>query len=134
MNRLLAVAECLLILCVPCIAGNDTYFTTPVIVVTPVTLDFGRVTVGTTVTNTLLMENIGRGKLVGKATVAAPFKILSGASYSVRENEAQIITVTYKPTGTAPDEQTISFSGGGGARVTLTGKPKPAPPKRLMRK
>ena len=129
-----ALAASLFVLCAPRFAEASTLFTNPVIVVTPMTLDFGRVATNTTATNTFLVENIGRGKLVGTATVAAPFRILSGGDYSLRDNEAQIITVTYKPTAAASDTQTVEFTGGGGAKATITGKPAVVPPKKPKRK
>jgi len=134
MNTLRALTASLLVLCAPCIVGASTLFTNPVIVVTPMNLDFGRVVTNTTATKTFLVENIGSGKLVGTATVAAPFKILSGGDYKLKENEAQIVTVIYKPTGAAPDSQTVQFTGGGGAKATVTGKPTAPPPKQLKRR
>jgi hypothetical protein len=112
----------------------STLFTNPVIVVTPTTLNFGRVATNARATNTFLVENFGSGILVGTATVGAPFKILSGGDYKLKGNEAQFVTVIYKPTGTAPDSQTIQFTGGGGAKATVTGKPVPPPPKQLKRR
>jgi hypothetical protein len=134
MNMLRALTASLLVLCAPCIVEASTLFTNPVIVVTPMTLDFGRVVTNTTATSTFLVENFGSGKLVGTATVAAPFKILSGGNYNLKENEAQIVTVIYKPTGTAPDSQTVQFTGAGGAKATVTGKPVAPPPKQLKRR
>ena len=122
MNKLLVIAGWALLLIVPGIAGADTLFTTPVIYVKPQTLNFGRVAAKATVTNTFLVENIGRGTLVGAATVPAPFKILSGGKYTLRENEAQIVTVIYKPSSAASDTQTVKFTGGGGSKVRVTGK------------
>jgi hypothetical protein len=134
MNRLQAFAASLLVLCAPWIAEASTLFTNPVIVVSPSALDFGRVATNATATNTFLVENIGSGKLVGMATVAAPFKILSGGDYTLRENEAQVITVTYKPTGAASDTQTVQFTGGGGAKATATGKLAVSAPKKSKRR
>ena len=122
MNRLLVIAGWALILSVPGIAGADTLFTTPVIYVRPQTLDFGRVAAKATATNTFLVENMGKGRLVGTATVPAPFKILSGGKYRLEENEAQVVTVIYKPSGAATDTQTVKFTGGGGAKARVTGK------------
>jgi hypothetical protein len=134
MKTLCALTVGFLVVCAPGLAAADTLFTNPVIVVTPMTLDFGRVATNRTATNTFLVENIGRGTLVGTATVAAPFKILSGGDYTLRENEAGILTVTYKPTGAASDIQTVEFTGGGGAKATVTGKPAVVPPKKPKRK
>jgi hypothetical protein len=104
------------------IAEADTLFTTPVLYVTPTALDFGAVADKATATNTFLVENMGKGTLVGTATVAAPFKILSGGNYSLRENETQIVTVIYTPSGAASDTQTVKFTGSAGAKVIVTGK------------
>ena len=129
-----ALTASFLVLCAPGIVEASTLFTNPVIVVTPITFDFGRVATNTNATRSFLVENFGGGKLVGTATVAAPFKILSGGDYTLKENEAQIVTVIYKPTGTAPDSQTVQFTGGGGAKATVTGKPTAPPPKQLKRR
>jgi len=100
----------------------SSLITNPVVMVTPLTLDFGSVQPKTTVTNTFLVENAGGGKLVGKATVPAPFKIVSGESYSLKENAAQVLTITYTPGRNALDTQTVTFTGGGGAKALVTGK------------
>jgi hypothetical protein len=123
-----------IVLCAPRLAEAGTLFTNPVIVVTPMTLDCGRVVTNTIATNTFLVENIGRGRLVGAATVAAPFKILAGGDYSLLANEVQVMTVTYQPSGAASDTQTVQFTGGGGAKATITGKPAIIPPKKPRRK
>jgi hypothetical protein len=124
---------CVLVLGVPWIAEAGTLFTNPVIFVKPAALDFGPVASNTTATNTFLVENMGSGRLAGTATVAAPFKILSGGNYTLRANEAQIVTVIYTPTGAASDIQPAKFTGGGGAEATVTGKlalPRSKKPKR----
>jgi hypothetical protein len=133
MNKLLAIVGWALFLSVPGVAEAATLFTTPVIYVKPQTLDFGRVAAKATITNTFLVENMGKGKLVGAATVPAPFKILSGGKYSLRENEAQIVTVIYKPSGAASDTQTVVFTGGGGAKARVTGKLAGSPSKPASR-
>jgi hypothetical protein len=129
-----ALTAGLLILCAPRIVDASTLLTNPVLVVTPTTLDFGRVATNATASKTFLVENIGGGKLVGTATVAAPFKILSGGDYTLRENDAQVVTVIYKPTGAAADTQTVQFTGGGGAKATATGKLETDPPKKPKRR
>jgi hypothetical protein len=122
MKKLLLMTGAVLTLGVPLLFGSDTLFTTPVIYVRPQTLNFGLVASKAIATNTFVVENMGRGKLVGKATVPAPFKIISGGTYTLQENEAQIVTVTYTPTGAAVDTQTVKFTGGGGSQVRVTGK------------
>ena len=133
MNKLLALTGGVLLLGVHGIAAADTMFTNPVIYVTPMVLNFGTVASNKTATATFVVENMGRGKLVGTATVPAPFKIVAGGDYTLRENEAQIITITYKPTGAAPDTNTVTFTGGGGAKASVNGNlppPQRTKPKR----
>jgi hypothetical protein len=125
MNKLLAVAGGVLLLGVPRIAEAGTMFTNPVIYVKPMVLNFGPVATNKTATATFIVENMGSGKLVGKASVPAPFKIVAGGDYTLKENEAQIVTITYKPSGAAADKQTVKFTGGGEAKATVTGKPAP---------
>jgi hypothetical protein len=103
-------------------AQAASLITNPVVMVTPIVLDFGSVKSNTTATNTLMVENAGGGKLVGKATVAPPFRIISGANYSLKEDTAQLVTVIYTPTTSGTDTLTITFTGGGGAKATVTGK------------
>jgi len=122
MRKLITIAGWALFLSVPRIAGADTLFTSPVICVRPMTLDFGPVAAQAAATNTFVVENMGRGTLVGNVTVAAPFKILSGRDYALRENEVQIVTVVYAPSGAASDTQVVKFTGGGGTKASATGK------------
>jgi hypothetical protein len=134
MNRLFVIAGGVFFLSVPRIAEAGTLFTNPVIYVQPAALDFGPVAGKATATNTFLVENMGSGKLVGTATVPAPFKILSGGDYTLRENEAQIVTVIYTPSGLASETQTVKFTGGGGAKAIATGRLGETPPKKPKRK
>jgi hypothetical protein len=122
MKKLLLITGSVLTLGIPLLFGSDTLFTTPVIYVKPQKLNFGLVDKKATATNSFVVENMGRGKLVGKATVPKPFKIISGGEYSLQENEAQVVTVTYTPSGDAIDTQTVKFTGGGGAKAQVTGK------------
>ena len=95
--------------------------TNAVILVSPKALDFGSVTTGKSVTNTLLVENVGAGKLVGTASVSAPFKIISGGDYSLKEKQVQVVTVAYTPARTGAVSAKITFTGGSGAKATVTG-------------
>jgi len=74
-------------------------------------------------TNTFLIENAGGGKLIGKATVNPPFKVIDGGSYTLRENEAQVVTVVYVPKEPGTVTNLVKFTGGSGAQATVIGKP-----------
>jgi len=77
---------------------------------------------GQSATNTFLLENFGRGKLVGKASVPAPFKIISGEKYSLKEKEVQVVTIVYTPTRPHIDKAAVTFTGGNGAKALVVGK------------
>jgi hypothetical protein len=107
----------------PCFAGSTNLFSVPVMLVTPQKMNFGQVASGTTVTNTFIVENVGSGKLVGGASVALPFKIISGEQYSLKYGAAQLVRITYTPSGATTDQATVKFTGGNGAKVAVVGKP-----------
>jgi len=134
MKKLLTLAFWALFVSASGIAEAGTLFSGPVIFVTPQVLGFGPVAGTTVVTNTLVVDNMGKGTLIGTATVAAPFKILSGGAYSLRGSEAQIVTVIYVPAGATSDTQTVTFTGGGGAKATVTVKPIESAPKKSKQK
>lgn len=96
--------------------------TNGIILVSPTKLNFGAVPIGKSATNTFLVENFGRGKLTGKASVPAPFKIISGDTYSLTAKEVQVVTIVYTPERLRNDKATVKFTGGNGAKVTVTGK------------
>jgi hypothetical protein len=121
MTRLRSIAGCLLLLLVARTVEAGNLFTNAVIAIAPGTLDFGSVRAGATATNTFLVENLGRARLVGKATVPTPFKILSGADYALGAGELQVVTITYTPSGAERDSATVKFTGGGGVEASVTG-------------
>jgi hypothetical protein len=125
MKRILVVLGLFLILLGGLHAA--TLFTTPVIIVTPAALKFGAADSRRNMTNTFLIENAGGGKLIGKATVKPPFKIIDGGSYTLKENEAQVVTVIYVPKDhpkeTGAVTNLVKFTGGSGAEATVIGKP-----------
>lgn len=103
----------------------ERLLTGPIILVLPASIDFGLVATNKTATNTFLVENAGGGRLVGKASVSPPFEIIEGGIYSLRRNEAQVVTIAYSPrryTG-SNDVQIVSFIGGGGTKAKVTGTP-----------
>jgi hypothetical protein len=122
MKRVIASAGMILFLKWLCIAKAATLFTVPIIVVTPTTMDFGAVATNRTVTKAFLVENAGGGKLVGKAKVAPPFKIVDGGDYTLRENEVQVVTISYTPRSDRTNVQTVTFTGDGGAKATVVGR------------
>jgi len=104
------------------LGAADSLFKDPIISVTPKSLNFGSVPAKTTVTNSVLVENWGGGKLVGKVTATRPFKIISGGTYRLGAKDAQVVTVAYTPSGEALDTNVLKFTGGNGAVVSVVGK------------
>jgi hypothetical protein len=120
---LMAVAGSLIVMA-PSDTSAGTLFTMPIISISPRLIDFGSVPMKTSVTNTLLIENWGGGKLVGKATVPRPFKIISGGTYSLGPSDAQVLTISYSPSGALLDTNVVKFTvtGGAGAIAPVVGK------------
>jgi hypothetical protein len=123
MKESLGIFTLLGLLALPLSPSAGTLFTSPVVVVTPTTNYFGAASRHRSLTNTFLIENAGSGKLIGKATVESPFKIIDGGKYALRENEAQVVTIVYQPSGTRSATNVVQFTGGGGAKVTVIGRP-----------
>jgi hypothetical protein len=95
--------------------------TNPVILVAPSSLAFGSILTNTTGQSNLSVKNVGAGTLAGTASVALPFSIVSGGSYSLGANQSQSLTVLYSPTAAGTNSETITFTGGGGATATVIG-------------
>jgi hypothetical protein len=95
--------------------------TNPVIQVSPSSLSFGSIAVGTTQDLTLAVKNVGGGILAGMAAVSAPFSITGGGTYSLGSNQSQTVTVRYSPTAAGGGSQVVTLTGGGGATAAVTG-------------
>jgi hypothetical protein len=106
----------------PLVAGAAASKTSPVISILTSSLDFGTVAPNTSNDLTLTLRNIGNGILAGVATAASPFSIVSGGSYSLGTNQSQIVTVRYTPLGSGVHSGTVTFTGGGGAFASVSGR------------
>lgn len=96
----------------------------PIISVAPANCDFGTVPVGgcSSPNEILVVENIGGGTLTGNATVPLPFGIVAGGSYALPPGEAQEVTISFCPIDTGSFNNSVTFTGGGGADVPVTGR------------
>ncbi len=83
----------------------------PIISVTPNSLNFGNVAVGSTSDRTFTVKNIGKGTLSGSASASAPFSIVGSSSYSLAANESKTITVRFNPTSRATFLGNATFTG-----------------------
>lgn len=93
----------------------------PLISVAPTNQDFGNIPIGTAVDHTFTVQNIGGSTLIGTASVSAPFSIAYGNQYTLASNETATITVRFTPTVANTVTQNLSFTGGGGSSVQVTG-------------
>jgi len=105
--------------------GTGTYerLTSAVIQVTPGSLNFGYVPLGSTKDLTLTVTNAGGETLTGSATTAAPFSIFSGGIYSnIAPGKEHVVTIRYQPTSPGKHTDTVGFTGANGATIPVTGK------------
>jgi len=94
----------------------------PEINITPTALNFGRVVINTTSSLSFTVTNTGGGILSGNVVgLAGPFSCISGCNYNLAENVFQTVVVRFNPTLIRSFETTAIFSGGRGARKTVSG-------------
>lgn len=120
----------------PLVAAQDAGQTNAILSITPSSLDFGSVSIGSSSNLTFTAQNTGGGILAGVASVAAPFSIVAGSPYSLGAGRSQAVTVRYSPTAVSTDTQNVAFTGGGGAIIPVSGTgvsaaAKPGPPTNL---
>jgi hypothetical protein len=95
--------------------------TNATISVGPASYDFGSVQAGSSTNFTITVQNIGGGVLSGSASLSAPFSIVGTSSYSLASNATQNITVRFAPASAGNFNQSVNFTGGGGASVPVGG-------------
>ncbi len=94
----------------------------PAIAVTPASLDFGSVVVGGSSSRVFNVVNTGSGTLSGNVTgVSSPFGIVGGSPYVLGQGQGQDVVITYSPAAVGAHNQSLAFSGGGGASRTING-------------
>ncbi len=99
----------------------------PGIQVTPGNISYGTVLVGMSATNRFVVQNAGTGTLIGSASVSWPFSVVSGGSYSLGVGQTQAVVVVFSPLAAGNYTQSVSFSGGAGMNVTVSGSATNAP-------
>ena len=101
----------------------------PAITVSPATIDFGNVNVGSSATNTVVVSNTGGAPANVTGSTASPFSLSTG-SFTVNAGGTQSVTITFTPGSAGPFQGTATFTLGSNTQtVTLkgTGVPAPAP-------
>jgi hypothetical protein len=84
--------------------------------------DFGVQATNSTNAITITITNTGVTSLSGTCSIpAGPFSVLNGSPYTIATNATAMVTLIYTP-ATTSDSVTATFTGGGGATVTLAGQ------------
>jgi len=91
------------------------------ITVTPSSIDFGGVSVGSSADKNFTVKNTGGGILAGNASTSAPYSIVSGGSYSLSGGQSQTVTVRFSPTAGGTFNGNVNFSGANGASANVSG-------------
>lgn len=95
----------------------------PVLSVTPDTLDFGSVTVGSSKDLDFTVQNTGNGTLSGTASTSAPFSIVTGDSFNLAAGESQAVSIRFSPNSSGNFTETVDFtSNGGNASLLVQGE------------
>jgi len=87
----------------------------------PTAHDFGSVGIGQHSDRDFVVQNVGTGLLSGNTSTNTPFSIVSGSSYNLNAGESQVVTVRFSPTAAQTYNDTVTFTGGGGATRQVTG-------------
>jgi hypothetical protein len=104
--------------------GNDRItvnVANPTIEVTPNSIDFGGVAVGSSTQKNFTVKNTGGGILSGTANTTAPYSIVSGGTYHLSGGQSQTVTVGFAPTSLGVFAGSVTFTGGAGASATVSG-------------
>ena len=90
--------------------------------VTPSSVTFGTVNVGSAADRTVVVQNTGGGTLTGSVAAAPPFSIISGGSFTLTLGATQTVVVRFSPTASGVFAANLSFtSNGGDGSVAVTG-------------
>jgi hypothetical protein len=96
--------------------------------VTPPSLSFGSVKVGSSADRTVSVRNNGGGTLTGSASTGGLFRVVGTASYSLAANQTARITIRFSPNASGTVNGSLNLTGGGGGSVSLSGTGVAAPP------
>lgn len=95
----------------------------PVLFLSPSSLEFGTVAVGSSKDLNITVQNTGGGTLTGSSITSAPFSIVGSNSFSLTANESKVITVRFSPTSAATFNGNVNFtSNGGNASLLVQGE------------
>ncbi len=93
------------------------------VTVSPTTLDFGDVSVGSSVIRSLTVSNNGGVSSAVTASTSNPAFAASPASFTLAAGASQMVNLTFSPAATGPVQSTATFAISGSSRaVALTGR------------
>ncbi|MDE2059384.1 MAG: IPT/TIG domain-containing protein [candidate division NC10 bacterium] len=87
----------------------------PALSISPSSLDFGVILVGTSKDLTFTVTNTGGGTLTGSASASIPFSIVPPDSFSLTAGQSQNITVRFSPTSAGTFTSNVSVTSNGGS-------------------
>jgi len=87
----------------------------PNLILTPISLDFGKVVIGQTNTLAFQVINSGGLPLSGTATAQQPFMIEEGAVFDVAPGQTGLVRVAFSPAGAGGFSNKVTFASNGGA-------------------
>ena len=93
----------------------------PSMAISPESLDFGSLEVGSSADGVFIVTNNGGGLLTGTASTGAPFSVVSGSPYTLGHQQSATVTVRFTPTAEGAAAETVVFSGSGGAALDVSG-------------
>lgn len=99
------------------ITDNDS----PIIALSVSSINFGDNKTSVNNDVSMTVTNTGSGTLSGTASTSSPFSVQSGGSYSLTNGQSQTVTVRYVSGTKGTNSGTLTFTGGGGATVALSG-------------
>jgi len=108
--------------------GAYEFFGEAIIQVSPPVWDFGDVAIGDTEVLMAFVNNVGTLTLTGDVTnVNVPFSVFGPSHYELNPLNSTSVVFHFTPVAEVTSSNTVTFTGGGGANVLLTGTGIPEP-------
>lgn len=105
-----------------------TGYTLPTIETIPTSLEFPETEIGDYVERNIVCKNIGGGVLEGSVSgPAEPYTLTGNPDYALSSLQSTFYTIRFTPTDVGTFNDTLVFTGGGGAQVPITGDGIPEP-------
>jgi hypothetical protein len=78
-------------------------------------MDFGSVAAGSSADGSFTVTNLGGSTAIGTVSTAAPFSVVSGASFSLDPGASQTVVVRFNPSAAGAFGAAVTFTWNGGA-------------------